>query len=279
MQVTAKVRTKSFAEVTFQAKVGSGKWRTVGTDDTAPYRVFHDVADRDPGTRIVYRAAVLDNAGHQRVSRKKVRKVQPPRLTITTPEAGELERTDPIIVTALPDPEHPDMTVSFQRRVGDGAWEDLGSDSSSPVYQVVDDVSDLDLGAQVTYRARMTRPGEKAVRSAPLTVTVGEPEPDYGSITLAGSLQSEIGCPGDWDPACAASHLTFDTSDGKWHGTFTLPEGSYEWKVVVDDSWDNGSFGAGGGSGNIVLDVPSGGGDYEFVFDEVTKIPSASPAG
>jgi len=25
------------------------------------------------------------------------------------------------------------------------------------------------------------------------------------SITLAGSLQEELGCSGDWDPACAAT--------------------------------------------------------------------------
>jgi len=27
-------------------------------------------------------------------------------------------------------------------------------------------------------------------------------------VTVAGSLQSEAGCPGDWDPACAATHLS-----------------------------------------------------------------------
>ena len=32
------------------------------------------------------------------------------------------------------------------------------------------------------------------------------------SVTIAGSLQSEAGCAGDWDPACAGTHLTFDAS-------------------------------------------------------------------
>ena len=27
--------------------------------------------------------------------------------------------------------------------------------------------------------------------------------PDPASVTIAGSLQSELGCPGDWEPACA----------------------------------------------------------------------------
>ena len=27
------------------------------------------------------------------------------------------------------------------------------------------------------------------------------------TVTVAGSLQSELGCPGDWQPECASTHL------------------------------------------------------------------------
>jgi hypothetical protein len=40
--------------------------------------------------------------------------------------------------------------------------------------------------------------------------------PDPASVTIAGSLQSELGCAGDWMPDCAATHLTYDASDGIW---------------------------------------------------------------
>ena len=40
--------------------------------------------------------------------------------------------------------------------------------------------------------------------------------PDPASVTLAGSLQSELGCAADWDPACAATHLAYDANDGAW---------------------------------------------------------------
>ena len=33
------------------------------------------------------------------------------------------------------------------------------------------------------------------------------------SVTIAGSFQSEVGCAGDWDPTCAATHLIFDAND------------------------------------------------------------------
>ena len=49
--------------------------------------------------------------------------------------------------------------------------------------------------------------------------------PDPTSVTIAGSLQSELGCPGDWQPDCANTHLTYDVSDDVWQGTFPVPGG------------------------------------------------------
>ena len=43
VQVSADVDGTSFNEVTFYAKVGNGDYKSIGTDDTRPYRVFHDV--------------------------------------------------------------------------------------------------------------------------------------------------------------------------------------------------------------------------------------------
>ena len=70
IKVTADVGGASFYEVTFEAKTAGGDWAPIGTDDTAPYQVFHDVAALDAGTAVEYRATVLDNGGphgHQRV--------------------------------------------------------------------------------------------------------------------------------------------------------------------------------------------------------------------
>src|SRR5512138_1799149 len=67
--------------------------------------------------------------------------------------------------------------------------------------------------------------------------------PEPSSVTLAGSLQSELGCAGDWDPACAATHLTYDANDGVWQGTWTVPAGSYEYKAALNEGWDE-NYGA-----------------------------------
>jgi hypothetical protein len=161
--------------------------------------------------------------------------------------------------------------------VGTAAWRTIGTDTSSPDYTVTDDVSDLPVGTRVQYRAVLLEAGARAVRSAPVTVTTAEPQPAREHVTVAGDLQSEIGCPGDWDPACATSHLAFDRTDGQWHGTFSLPEGSYQWKVAINDSWDEnyGEGGAAGGS-NLSLQVPAGGGRYRFSWNQVSHVPSVA---
>jgi glycosidase len=61
--------------------------------------------------------------------------------------------------------------------------------------------------------------------------------PAPSAVTVAGSLQSELGCPGDWQPDCAATHLTLDASDGVWQRSFTVPAGSYEYKAPLNDGW------------------------------------------
>ncbi len=279
MQLVADVSGSSFNEVTFQVKRPGGAWHSIGTDDNAPYRVFHDTSDLPTGTRLLYRAIVLDNAGHTRVSEVRPTRVAAPAISVTSPTGPTVTSIDPVRVTATVDPERATQSVQFQRSVGGGAWTDLGTDTSSPVYTVTDDVSDLPLGSSVRYRA-ILHEGSVTVTSDPVTVTTAEPQPAVKSVTVAGSLQSEMGCPGDWDPACAASHLAFDRTDGQWHGTFTLPEGSYAWKVAIDDSWTV-NYGAGGAAGgeNLTLDVPAGGGSYTFTWNQVTHVPSVAPAG
>src|SRR5829696_3619174 len=61
--------------------------------------------------------------------------------------------------------------------------------------------------------------------------------PNPASVTIAGSLQSELGCPGDWQPDCATTHLVYDAEDTVWQRSFHLPAGNWEYKAPVNDSW------------------------------------------
>ncbi|MFN2197612.1 MAG: alpha-amylase family glycosyl hydrolase [Anaerolineales bacterium] len=80
--------------------------------------------------------------------------------------------------------------------------------------------------------------------------------PDPSSVTIAGSLQSELGCPGDWAPDCAVTHLAYDASDDVWQNSFSVPAGSWEYKAALNDSWDeNYGLNAQPGGANIPLNL------------------------
>ena len=93
-----------------------------------------------------------------------------------------------------------------------------------------------------------------------LSAATASHTPTPSSVTVVGSLQSEASCPGDWDPACAATHLTYDAGDDVWQATFPLPAGSYEYKAALDDSWtENYGLHAVQDGPNIPLSLPSAG--------------------
>ena len=177
MQVTANVAGSSFNEVTFYARSGRGGWAPVGTDDTAPYRVFHDVSGLPTGTAVQYRAVVLDNAGRTATSRARGTQVPAPALTIEAPVEGSNVRGT-VEVRAVADPERGTHVVRFERSVAGGPWTTIGRDTSSPAYTVFDDLAPLNLaaGTQVRYRAILAEPDGTRVTSAARTVRYAGPQ-------------------------------------------------------------------------------------------------------
>ena len=121
-------------------KSGDSDWKPIGTDDNAPYRVFHDVSGLRTGTPLKYRAVVLDNRGHTRSSGARETAVPAPIVTIEAPAEGAKVRGT-VQVRATVDPERATHVVAFERSVAGGAWTPIGSDDSSPAYVVFDDIS------------------------------------------------------------------------------------------------------------------------------------------
>ncbi|HLT61489.1 MAG TPA: alpha-amylase family glycosyl hydrolase, partial [Microlunatus sp.] len=74
------------------------------------------------------------------------------------------------------------------------------------------------------------------------------------SVTLVGDLQTELGCAADWDPTCPRTELRPTGEPGRWAGEFTLPAGSYEYKVAIDHGWEI-TYGLNGGPQNAPLAV------------------------
>jgi glycosidase len=100
--------------------------------------------------------------------------------------------------------------------------------------------------------------------------------PDPSSVTIAGSLQSELGCPGDWQPECGNTQLGYDANDGVWQGTFTVPAGNWEYKAPVNGNWGEnyGRFAQQNGP-NIPLSLGTAGG-VKFYYDHKTHWVTSS---
>jgi glycosidase len=154
LHVSADVPGASFYEVTFYARAGNGPWTPIGTDDSAPYGVYHDVTNLPAGAPLEYRAVVLDNAGHTRTSAARSATVPSPLVTLEAPAEGSNVRGT-VEVRAVVDPERGSNVVRIERRVAGGAWTAVGTDSSSPAYTAFDDLTPLNLaaGTTVEYRA------------------------------------------------------------------------------------------------------------------------------
>jgi alpha-amylase len=271
MQVTANVEGSSFYEVTFYAKVGDGEWQPIGTDDTAPYRVFHDVSSLDPGTPLEYRAVVLDNGRHTATSGTRTTEAPAPLVTIQLPNEGSKVRGT-VEVRAVADPELPTHVVRFERSVAGGQWTLIGTDDSSPVYTVFDDLAPLNLaaGTVIAYRAILTTANGTEVTSAVRTVQAAgppvttailryfRPAGDYGDPDTGWGLHM-------WGDAVDPAVLAQITWDNPWPRAADLEDGwaVYEIPLVNDQAPVNFIMHLPGRD-----DVPTGrepGGDRSFL--------------
>lgn len=76
------------------------------------------------------------------------------------------------------------------------------------------------------------------------------------SVTIAGTIQSVLGCPGDWQPECNSTFMTYDGGNDIWSGAWDLPAGEYEYKAALNGTWDeNYGAGAAAGGDNIALSL------------------------
>ncbi|HET8759227.1 MAG TPA: alpha-amylase family glycosyl hydrolase [Solirubrobacteraceae bacterium] len=265
LEVGAELGSDEFAEVTFLAKSGKGGWHDIGTDDNAPYRVFHDVSDIAPGTRVQYRAVVLDNAGHTRSSGVRSATISQPALTLVKPNDGSNVRGGADLEASVV-PEHASDVVVFERRIGSGAWTTVYRDDSSPAYTFHDTFStDLDTGTQISYRATLNGKVVSNVRTvrvqketlAVATVHYNRPAGDYGTPPDGWGLHM-------WGDAVDPAVLATIAWDKPFQRTGTDAYGAvYEIPLVNDTA-----------AVNFIMHLPSGdsvpltrepGGDRSFV--------------
>ena len=103
------------------------------------------------------------------------------------------------------------------------------------------------------------------------------PFPDL--VVIPGTIQSVLGCAGDWAPDCTNTELTYSEENKLFSGTFDIPAGEYEYKAALNGSWDvNFGLNAQPGGPNIPLSLAEDS-SVTFYFDNQTAgSPTVSTA-
>ncbi|MCH6231589.1 pullulanase-type alpha-1,6-glucosidase [Microbacterium sp. CFH 31415] len=210
-------------------------------------------------------------------------------IAVTVPEAGAGLGGVAAVAADVADGVWAETSFAW-RVVGDDEWHALGTaEDTSP--RVFHDVAGLAAGTLVEYRSVSTdAAGNRSAASTYASVgnrvalaapeqpeepeAPEEPEPqeptDYGFVSVPGSFNSEAGCPGDWQPDCAAVQME-EQAGGIWRlSVANLAAGDYAYKVAVEKSW-NENYGAGGASGGSDIVLKHAGGAITFYFDSRTK--------
>ena len=92
------------------------------------------------------------------------------------------------------------------------------------------------------------------------------------NVNIPGDFQSELGCPGDWQPECKDTGMT-KGDDGLWHsGPWNITAGDYEVKVALDGSWTTNYGAEGKQDGDNYKFTAAADGTVDFAYDEATHL-------
>ncbi len=273
----ALANTGSFAEVSFYYRpAGTQAWKLIGTDDNPRYRVYQDVSGMPKGSLLEYRVVAKDLQGRY-------------SATSTYGFVGDAGgTTGPSTISYDPPEKQPDsVSVPGSHNAsmgctggpnGDGNWfpacpqAQLTLDADDQIWKLSVPVAagDYEYKAAINgtwdenYGAGGARNGSNINYQPPggtvdfyydhatHWVTSNAQGP---ILTAAGSFQSELGCPGDWQPDCMRPWLQDLDGDGTYtFASVKIPAGTYEFKVTHGLSWDE-SYPA----DNVTVNVPADG--------------------
>ncbi len=290
--ISAIVQTDTFAQATFWYRpVGTKGWHLLGTDDNAPFRVFHDVSGIKVGTPLEYRVVVKDVSGRVMASGGWASVVKK-AAAVPAAENGDRPTTQPDAVS-VPGSHNDEMgcaadwdpactQAQLTLDANDGIWKGTftvpaGSYSYKAALNKSWDVNYGAQGAQNGANLDYETTGTVSFYFDPTTHWITS-DAQGPIITTPGSFQSELGCSADWSPSCMRMWLQDKDGDGIYSiATTQIPAGDYEFKVAVGLSWDV-NYGDGGapGGANIAVSVPQDGATTTISYDSVTHVTTVT---
>jgi pullulanase-type alpha-1,6-glucosidase len=112
--------------------------------------------------------------------------------------------------------------------------------------------------------------------SPAFALRVSAADVEIKTVTIPGTLQSELGCTGDWMPSCEKTGLTYDAVSGIWKGTFEVTPNNDQdkkgprYKAAINGTWDinyGKNASQGGADIPLAVDAPI---QVTFLFDPNT---------
>lgn len=277
-EVSAAVRGSGPIQVSFAYRmVGSDDWHYIGTDDNAPYRVFHDTSALAKGTLVEYRAVAKDRSGRLGAASASG--------LVGTPKpvsgGGDGGPSGPVV-----QPDAVSVPGTHNSAMGCGGdWQpacDQAQLTLDPKDLIWKKTFDSIPAGDYLFKAAINKGwdenyGQNATMNGaniPYTAT-GKPVTFYYDhqthhvandaqgpiITAPGSYQEELGCGGDWKPDCMRPWLQDPDGDGTYTWSTTqIPAGNYDMKVAHGLAWGE-DYGLGGvkGGPNVPVSVPADG--------------------
>ncbi|MFQ6173309.1 alpha-amylase family glycosyl hydrolase [Oryzobacter sp. R7] len=247
-EVGVAVPGGDFTQVTFAwRRAGTTGWTPIGTDDNAPYRVFHDVRGLPQGTPVEYRAVARDHDGDLGVTSTSAVVGQPQPPADPGIELGPITQPDAVSVpgshgseigcAADWDPPCPNIQLALD---DDQVWKGTFSPSAGQyAFKAA-----INRSWDENYGAGGNRNGSDIFYSTdggPVSfyfdyrtkwVTNTELDP---ILVATGDFQSEMGCAADGDAECMRSWLQDPDRDGTYaFTTIDIPAGT--WSVSVGSS-------------------------------------------
>ena len=333
-EIAAATTQDVFAQTTFAYRpVGTTQWQKIGTDDNAPYSVYHDVSAMTAGTMLEYRTIVKDSSGNFSAASSyavvgspnartgksgaaagnsvaRAKGGMPAQQISRSSTAGRTQGKG-LVAKAIGPVTQPDFVSvpgNLNTEMGcAGDWQpecDQAQMTLDPNDQIWKLTVDLPAG-DYEYKAAINKLWEESYGQGGtpggsnilLNFSGGSITfyYDHGThwitssaqgpvITAPGSMQSELGCPEDWQPQCMNPWLQDPDEDGTYTwSSDQIPVGSYEFKIAHNLSWDE-NYGEGGtpAGNNIPFSVPRAGTvvtiTYVLATHQITVTTSQSGA-
>ena len=179
--------------------------------------------------------------------------------TLEALEDADLQAFQHAGEVGVPMPQIPEMTSVW------GAW------GNAEQFVITGELSPAEAFKNAAEQIRTLIAGGDVPVALPSAGGDAPPADGPQTVSIPGSLQAAVGCAADWAPDCDKTQLLYSANSDVWMNTFTVPAGDFEYKVAMNNSWDENYGGAADrDGGNVKLSLAEET-SVLFIYDNKTN--------